>query len=388
MKKILLLFMSIILVSSLSIFADDAPVLPDETSSMNAGTTSGADAPAGLMPEAPAANGSLPDMSPNSGDSGAFPGDTNTFPGDTVAASSVSNTADAGTIPQETAQGSNVNATAPPEMGAMPGDTDFPGGSNDISAAPAGKEDANVMFSGDMKDQKGAQAKASAPGSSAVKKPKAAEHAGIPSYKAVPMTNELRIMDKKSGKLGQTESLKRYMGWATESSSQMKDEHNPINTEDLNAYTAWVVNKGDDGLGEYLKLVFDPIYFASIQEGEVSSVKITGLKIINGYNKSHDDWFNNARVRTMKIYHNKTVFCNIELYDTTNWQEIFFKKPMIIKPGDTMKAVITDYFEGYKYPNACITEFLPVGKPNGTVVGADYMNGKSKMNVRNGGMYD
>ncbi len=174
----------------------------------------------------------------------------------------------------------------------------------------------------------------------------------------------------------------------TESSSQMKSKHGAMNTQDLNAYTAWVTNKGNNGVGQSLTLDFSPIYFASMQEGEIGAAKITGIKIINGYNRSKEDWTNNARVRTMRIYKNDKVFCNIELYDTTNWQEIKFKKAMIVRPGDVMKAKITDYFEGYMYPNAAITEFLPVGAPDGVVVGAEYMDGKPLTSVRNGGMYD
>jgi hypothetical protein len=340
----------------------------------------------------------------------ALPGDANTaLPGDANAAlpgdANAALPGDANTAQPAGANASQQagdNATLPGETGiqqmipdnsGIPGDTaaqqatGLPGdtATNSVNAAPAGKTDANIMFNADTGNGAPQQALA-LPKTGSFAKEK--EHYVFPKYKAIPMTNELRVMDSKTGELGQTDSLKRYMDWRVVCSSQMKKKHKPSNTADLNAQTAWVTRKGDNGIGESLTLVFDPIYFAAIQEGEINSVKITGLKIINGYNKSHDDWFNNSRVRTMKIYHNKKAFCDIELYDTTNWQEIKFKKPMIIKPGDKLKAVITDYFEGYKYPNACITEFLPVGRPNGTVVGADYMDGKSKSNIRNGGMYD
>jgi hypothetical protein len=210
---------------------------------------------------------------------------------------------------------------------------------------------------------------------------------GLPKYKAVPYTNELRIMNKETGELGQVDSLRRYMDWSVESSSVMKKKHSPENTKDLNAYTAWVEGKDGYGEGESLTLNLDPIYFAAIEEGEVDSVKCTGLKIINGYNKSKDDWFNNSRVKIMKIFHNNRPFCTIELYDSTNWQDIYFKKPMILKPGDTVRAKIVEVFEGYKYANAAITEFLLVGGPSKEVVGAQQMNGESMTNVRNGGLY-
>ena len=210
----------------------------------------------------------------------------------------------------------------------------------------------------------------------------------LPKYKAVPYTNDLRIMDAKTGELGQVDTLHRYMDWRVKSSTSMeKKKHFPSDTNDLNAYTAWVENKDGYGEGESLTLYMDPIYFSAIEEGGVDSVKCTGLKIINGYNKSHEDWFNNSRVKIMKIYQNNKPFCLIELYDSTNWQDIKLKKPMMIKPGDTIKAKIVEVFEGYKYANAAITEFLLVGKPGGTVIGYDQMNGKSMTNVRNGGMY-
>jgi hypothetical protein len=443
MKKKLFLLVLILFVPSFVIFADDPAVMPDGTL-MESGITGQAAPPAdngaALMPAAPGADNSLPGMEAMPGDSGTFPGDTaanpanqapaqvtpdnsgvpgmEAMPGETGAAMMPGGDIGASAGGNITAPGGNAsaqvdigagtgangssqvdigaNASLPgdngalpgADMGAAPGDASLPGMTGDISAAPAGKEDANVMFSGTNNPQAGTAPQQAVTASGKPGTAKAKAKAVTPSYKAVPMTNDIRVMDKTTGELGQTESLKRYMGWGVECSSKMKPKHGASNTADLNAYTAWVVNKGESGMGQYLKLVFDPIYFAAIQEGEVNSVKITGLKIINGYNRSHDDWNNNARVRTMKIYHNKSLFCKIELYDTTNWQEIFFKKAMIIKPGDTMKAVITDYFEGYKYPNACITEFLPVGKPNGVVVGSEYMDGQPKTNVRNGGMYD
>lgn len=211
---------------------------------------------------------------------------------------------------------------------------------------------------------------------------------GLPQYKAVPYTNDLRIMDEKTGALGQVDSLRRIMDWDVKATSSMETEkYFPNDTKDLNAYTAWVENKEGDGVGESISLHMDSIYFSAIQEGGVNSVICTGLKIINGINTSHDDWFNNARVKLMKIYQNNIPFCLIELYDSTNWQDITFTQPMIIKPNDVIKAEIVDVFEGYKYQNAGITEFLLVGKPSGVVIGADQMNGKAMTNVRNGGLY-
>ncbi len=210
----------------------------------------------------------------------------------------------------------------------------------------------------------------------------------FPQYKAVPYTNDLRIMDEKTGALGQVDTLRRIMDWDVTASSSMETEkHLPNDTKDLNAYTAWVENKEGSGVGESITLHMDSIYFSAIQEGGVNSVICTGLKIINGINTSHDDWFNNARVKLMKIYQNNVPFCLIELYDSTNWQDITFTQPMTIKPNDIIKAEIVDVFEGYKYQNAGITEFLLVGKPAGNIIGAEQMNGKDMTNVRNGGLY-
>jgi hypothetical protein len=384
--------------------ANAAPALPDDSNAAPALPADSNAAPA-LPADSSAvqadANSSLPDANSLPGANGAAPADVNPAqPADAnpaqQAGANASLSADANASLPGDANGSisaDANLTLPGEdngaqqVTPQASGTDNQSATNSINAAPEGKEDANIMFnsdsgSGGVSPQQGASAKGANAGSA-----KKAVHA-FPEYLAVPLTNDLRVMDKKTGELGETDSLKRYMDWTVSSSSQMKKQHAPDNTEDLNAYTAWVTRKGDNGIGESLTLHFDPVYFAAMQEGGVNSVKITGLKIINGYNKSHDDWFNNDRVRTMKIYHNNRPFCNIRLYDTTNWQEITFKTPMIIRPDDKIKAVITDYFEGYKYPNACITEFLPVGQPNGTVVGADYLNGKSKAIIRNGGMFD
>ncbi len=356
MKKPVLLLLSLLLIISLPIFAEDKPADPsagvgvqgdismDASQLLSDDTASPAKAPQGDV----SVQGSIStDASQAMPDIPGTPGGTPQDPGQLMP--------DNSGAPEQ-------GATGLEGMDQMPGDT---------AAQP----------------QTVTAQKQSKPAPAAKKVP-APVKPPLPKYKAVPYTNDLRIMDAKTGELGQVDTLHRYMDWRVKASTSMeKKKHFPTDTNDLNAYTAWVENKDGYGEGESLTLYMDPIYFSAIEEGGVDSVKCTGLKIINGYNKSHEDWFNNSRVKIMKIYQNNKPFCLIELYDSTNWQDIKFKKPMMIKPGDTIKAKIVEVFEGYKYANAAITEFLLVGKPGGSVIGYDQMNGKSMTNVRNGGMY-
>lgn len=406
MKRAIIIAIAFISILSFASFAEEpgAAMLPDtgmpSPSDTNAAQPADTSAAPALPADASAAT-ELPSDSELPAETGAAqasntnmpqPADVN--PAQAGAEASIS--ADAGASLPGEANGSisaDANLTLPGEDNGAQQVTPEASGAGDqtatnsINAAPDGKNEASVMFNTDTGNGPAAPQQGTQSGTAKAGQAKTAAYV-FPEYLAVPMTNDLRVMDSKTGELGQTDSLKRYMDWTVTASSQMKKDHPAADTEDLNAYTAWVTRKGDHGIGQSLTLKFDPIYFAAMEEGGVNSVKVTGLKIINGYNKSHEDWFNNARVRTMKIYHNGRPFCNIRLYDTTNWQKITFNRPMIIRPGDKIKAVITDYFEGYKYPNACITEFLPVGEPNGRVIGSDYMNGKSKAVIRNGGMFD
>ncbi|MCE5301426.1 MAG: hypothetical protein LLG37_11240 [Spirochaetia bacterium] len=211
---------------------------------------------------------------------------------------------------------------------------------------------------------------------------KAVVKKGLPKYKAVPLTNDIRPMTR-DGKLGQVESLARYMDWGYEASSTMKKQHKASNLKDSNITTAWVEGKDDYGIGESVTFLMDPVYFAPIHEGEVEAVNWTGFKVINGYNKSKEDWTNNSRVKLMKIYLNKKAVCRIELYDTTNWQTVTFPKAIRVKPGDRIKCVIEDAYEAYMYPNIAMSEFILTGEPEYELVGEAQIDGHSRLGKRN-----
>lgn len=391
MKKALFLLLSLSLIISLPIFAEDMPADPMADASVQGDVTVDGSISAADLQTQP--------------DNTAMPGEA---PQDPLAGANIS-AGDAG-VSAGLSSGSNADGTAPQDPGDpgalmpdMSADVSLNAGisgtapqTQDNGISVQGGADMQGMDMQDMNQMPGdnspqpqVQPQANQPGPETVTAKKSAPiRAGLPKYKAVPYTNDLRVMDKNTGELGQVNTLRRVMDWSVKASSSMANKnHNPADTRDLNAYTAWVENKDGYGEGESLTLHMEPIYFSAIQEGEVNSVTCTGLKIINGYNKSHEDWFNNSRVKIMKIYQNKKPFCLIELYDSTNWQDITFKKPMKIKPDDVIKAEIVEVFEGYKYPNAAITEFLLVGHPAGQIVGYDQMNGQTMTNVRNGGMY-
>lgn len=366
MKKLLFILLSLSLIIALPIFAEEPDMGADPFADSGADPFADSGASGDVSLEADVSiGGDMPGMEPAAQDPG---------------------TPDMGGALMPEDPGAADMAGSSPDMGGalMPEDP----GTSDMGTDPFAGMEQQQMPGDSSAQSQAANTQPVIDTAPETEKTYAPVKAALPKYKAVPYTNDLRVMDKNTGELGQVDTLRRLMDWAVEASSSMtKKNHNPMDTRDLNAYTAWVENKDGYGEGESLTLYMDPIYFSAIQEGGVDTLNCTGLKVINGYNKSKEDWFNNSRVKIMKIYKNNKPFCMVELYDSTNWQDIKFKKSMKIRPDDVIKAEIIETFEGYKYPNAAITEFLLVGKPAGEITGYDALNGQSMTNVRNGGMY-
>ena len=87
-------------------------------------------------------------------------------------------------------------------------------------------------------------------------------------------------------------------------STQASNKYEPGNAHDLNYKTAWVEGVSGHGIGEYL------LYHFSIY-----SPRITEIHIVNGYVKSKEAWENNARVKTLNMYIDDTLYAVLHLED-------------------------------------------------------------------------
>jgi hypothetical protein len=118
---------------------------------------------------------------------------------------------------------------------------------------------------------------------------------------------------------------------------------------DLN--TAWVEGGEGDGVGEFLEYTID----TSKHQGD-SLLKVTGLRIYNGYRKSKELWQDNSRVKRLKMYVNGKPYAIISLKDAYNCQTVELGT-VELKPEKTMlKFEIMEVYKGRKYSDTAITE--------------------------------
>jgi hypothetical protein len=141
---------------------------------------------------------------------------------------------------------------------------------------------------------------------------------------------------------------------------------------DLN--TAWVEGDTSYGIGEYFEFTFD---FPE-NTGYAGAYQFYGIcNLFNGYCKSEKLWEANSRVKKLKVYYNNQFVCYVELCDTWRFQSFDIGKYFInrrdnkymnanyeIKNGDTLKFEIIEVFEGSKYKDVAISEFLCEGAGN------------------------
>ncbi len=161
---------------------------------------------------------------------------------------------------------------------------------------------------------------------------------------------------------------------------------------DCDIYTAWVEGKADYGKGEYLEF---KVNAGRIEEDALWMFN-GKCEMQNGYAKSEKSWKENSRVKKLKIYHNNSPLCIIQLvdsrkiqtfdmskffdlsemelisndadgneisilikgsaaenYNTNKWNEGAAIK---LKKGDILKFEILDVYPGLKWKDTAITE--------------------------------
>jgi hypothetical protein len=127
--------------------------------------------------------------------------------------------------------------------------------------------------------------------------------------------------------------------------SQGNNTYTVTNLKDYNPMTAWV--SGKKGIGEWF---------------EVKSMRIN--KIYNGYQSTPQNWLDNSRVKTFKVYRNNKPLCYLQLTDEMGGQRFDLPGSDSLSENDTsdiFKFEITDIYKGQKWGDVCISEIQNIG---------------------------
>jgi len=143
---------------------------------------------------------------------------------------------------------------------------------------------------------------------------------------------------------GQTPSKLPFFNIVS-ASSELKEvgyNHETKNVIDNNKTTAWVEGSADDGIGEWIKLEND------------STQNISGIKIINGYTKGNDLYYQNNRVSKITLEFSDGSSSTYDLKDGVfDFQNIDFGKTISTK---YIKITIAGIYKGSIYKDTCISE--------------------------------
>lgn len=118
---------------------------------------------------------------------------------------------------------------------------------------------------------------------------------------------------------------------------------------DLN--TAWVEGSEGDGIDEFLEYIID----TSEHKG-ADPLKVTELRIYNGYRKSKELWRDNSRVKRLKMYVNGKPYAIINLEDAYNYQTVEVGTIQLKPKKTTLRFEIMEVYRGRKYSDTAITE--------------------------------
>jgi len=130
----------------------------------------------------------------------------------------------------------------------------------------------------------------------------------------------------------------------------------PGNAHDFSLKTAWVEGVPGYGIGEYLEYSFPPM-----------SPRVTTIIIANGYVKSKKTYYENSRVKRLKMYTDNKPVAVLNLKDTLCEQHFEFEpigefnseikmEDLEKLPKRTMKFEILDVYKGDKYDETAISE--------------------------------
>jgi hypothetical protein len=119
------------------------------------------------------------------------------------------------------------------------------------------------------------------------------------------------------------------------------DAYKAENMTDGNNATAWAEGADGAGIGEWIKFGFD------------TPKKIKAIKILAGYAKTETVYFNNNRVKEMKVIFSDGEAQTANLTDSKDFQRIVIDRD---RPTQFVKLEIRDVYRGRKFDDTCISE--------------------------------
>lgn len=172
----------------------------------------------------------------------------------------------------------------------------------------------------------------------------------------------------KSSYIGGYRNMKDFMTWDVKATSKLSSEHGAGALNDNIVDTAWIEAKKDGGKKQVITFDFAEKHFIGLYEKKYHKAKIGQIRILNGFATDKSKWKYYYRAKKLKVSKNKTTLFYIMLRDTMNWQTITMKKPVIISPGDAVKAEIMEVYPDMRRDDdsyVAITEIALIGEPYG-----------------------
>jgi uncharacterized caspase-like protein len=126
---------------------------------------------------------------------------------------------------------------------------------------------------------------------------------------------------------------------------QGSNSYDPSMLFDGDNTTAWVEADAAEGIGESVTLYFG------------AGRLVSGLDILNGYDKDEDTWQDNARVRGATLTLSSGKSFEIELPDVRENNRFEFSKPV---KTESLTITIDSVYDGKKYADTAISELYPV----------------------------
>lgn len=196
--------------------------------------------------------------------------------------------------------------------------------------------------------------------------------AGLPTAKAVQGRDadyfDYEDYDIRNGKdvpIGKIEFLKGcswYCGGyvkkitaSSEMASEGKITYKAENAHDFDKDTAWIPQKGDYGIGQYLSYEFN----FDKEKDYNGRLGVTKILLANGYKKSKKLWEANSRAKKIRMYVNGTPYRVLMLLDSFEIQTIDIGKIMFPpRKATILKFEILEVYPGKKYKETAISELV------------------------------
>lgn len=138
-----------------------------------------------------------------------------------------------------------------------------------------------------------------------------------------------------------------YLKSLAESSTNLDDiKYSALNLIDSKKTSAWVEGDIGPGINSWIKI--------NTQTLASSKSKLKGLIITNGYAKSNKSFYENNRIKKLKIEISDGQNKIVNLKDTMEDQILYFN-PSII---NYVKLTILDIYKGSKFDDTCLSEVV------------------------------